>query len=123
MKNMSIISFILIAVTIGVVGQVSIKKGLNSLGGLDFSSRIIATYLKILLSPYVILGCLTYFISIFFWLYVLYRVDLSFAYPFLALSYVLVILTSWLFLGEAIPLIRIIGVVVICFGVLLVAKS
>jgi len=123
MKNISIISFILIAVTIGVVGQVSIKKGLNSLEDIDFSSRIIATYLKILLSPYVILGCLTYFISIFFWLYVLSRVDLSFAYPFLALSYVLVILTSWMFLGEAIPFIRVVGVVVICFGVFLVAKS
>jgi len=120
---MSSLPFILIAVTLGVVGQLFIKIGLNSMGKLDFSSGIILTYMRIYTSPYVISGTFIYVLSVFFWLYALSRVDLSFAYPFLALSYVLILLASFIFLGETIPFMRWIGVLVICFGVYLVSKS
>jgi drug/metabolite transporter (DMT)-like permease len=113
----------MIAVTIGVVGQIFIKMGVNLVGDIDFSGGFISAYLKIFLTPWVITGSLIYFSSTFFWLYALSKVDLSFAYPFLALSYVLIILSSRFFLGESIPLIRWIGVLVICFGVFLVSKS
>jgi drug/metabolite transporter (DMT)-like permease len=61
--------------------------------------------------------------SLLIWFYVLTKVDLSIAYPFLALSYVLVLLFSWLILGESISALRIVGVSVISCGVILVAKS
>ena len=120
---MSNVPFIVIAVTIGVVGQILIKKGLNLLGDINFSGGFVHSYLKIFFAPYVILGVLTYFCSIFFWLYALSKVDLSFAYPFLALSYVFIVLASQYYLGEIVPFIRWIGVLVICFGVLIVSKS
>ena len=120
---MSTVPFILIAVTIGIIGQLLVKLGLNRLGNLDFSVGFIETYLRILLSPLVILGTLTYVASAFIWVYALTKVDLSFAYPFLALSYVLILLCSWVFLGENVPLIRWVGVAIISFGVFLVARS
>ena len=123
MDKISNIPFILIAVTVGVSGQLMVKKGINVLGSLDFSSRLFHTYTKIFLSPVVLLGSITYAASVFFWVYALTKVDLSFAYPFLGLSYVLILLCSWVFLGEYIPLIRWVGVLVICLGVFLVAKS
>jgi drug/metabolite transporter (DMT)-like permease len=106
-----------------VVGQLMVKKGLNLLGAIDFSQGKMYSYFKIFASPFVILGSLSYAISIFFWLYALTRVDLSFAYPFLALSYVLIILASWLFLDESIPATRWIGILVICLGVFLVSRA
>jgi drug/metabolite transporter (DMT)-like permease len=55
---------------------------------------------------------------------VLSRVNLSFAYPMIALTYVLVPLAAWLFLNEpAIPPIRWVGMCVIIVGVVLVAQS
>lgn len=120
---MSNVSFIVIAVTIGVIGQILIKKGLNLLGNINFSGGFVHSYLKIFFAPYVILGVLTYVCSIFFWLYALSKVDLSFAYPFLAISYVLIVLASQFFLGENVPFLRWIGVLVICVGVFLVSKS
>ncbi|OEU84549.1 MAG: hypothetical protein BA873_13910 [Desulfobulbaceae bacterium C00003063] len=120
---MSTVPFILIAVTIGIIGQLLVKLGLNRLGNLDFSVGFIETYLRILLSPLVILGTLTYVASAFIWVYALTKVDLSFAYPFVALSYVLILLFSWLFLGENIPFIRWVGLLIICFGVFLISKS
>ncbi|MEW6003331.1 MAG: EamA family transporter [Nitrospirota bacterium] len=123
MHNKLVVSAILVAVFLGVTGQLFIKKGLNLLGGLDFSTGLVSTYSRILLSHWVILGISTYISSLFLWLYALSKVDLSFAYPFLAVSYVFVILFSWAFLGETIPILRLIGVLIICFGVFLIAKS
>jgi len=105
------------------LGQVWIKKGINNLGQLDFSSALINTYLKVFLSPYVLLGIFVYYIGVFFWLYALSKVDLSFAFPFVSLSYVLVFFLSWWFLGEHISILRWIGIMTICFGVLIVGKS
>ena len=120
---MSSIPFIIIAVSIAVVGQLFIKAGLNTLGDISFSQNLLASYIRIFLSPLVLLGTITYFISVLFWLYVLSKVDLSFAYPFLAFSYVLVTLASHWFLGETIPPFRWAGVLVICFGVIMVART
>jgi drug/metabolite transporter (DMT)-like permease len=121
--NVLAILSILISVIVSVVGQLLVKKGLNLIGNIQYSKGVIASFSKIFWSPYVLVGTFIYFLGVFFWLYALVKVDLSFAYPFSALSYVLVLLLSWLFLGENIPSLRLIGVLVICFGVIIVSKS
>ena len=108
---------------LGAVGQMFIKKGLNSLGNLEFSKGLFTSYVKIFFSPLVVVGLFTYFIGVFFWLYGLSKVDLSFAFPFVSLSYVLVFLLSWWVLGEELSMLRWTGLCVICLGVLLVGKS
>jgi drug/metabolite transporter (DMT)-like permease len=120
---MSTIPYILAAVFLSVIGQVFVKIGLLNLGDINISEGLISFYLKIFISPLVIIGTFIYTFSILFWLYGLTKVDLSFAYPFLALSYVLIILFSRFYLGESIPPLRWIGVSAICFGVLLISKS
>ena len=123
MQKLHAIIFILSAVLINVVGQIFIKKGLNSMTNLNFSGNLFSTYINIFLSPNVMIGLCTYFISVLLWLYALSIVDLSYAFPFLALSYIMVIIGSWLFLGESISAVRLIGVLVICIGVSIVAVS
>jgi len=120
---MPAVLIILVAILFSVTGQIFLKTGLNIMGPIDFSSGFILTYFKIFLSPYVMVGVFTYVLSVLFWVYALSKVDLSFAYPFVALSYVLILITSKLFLGETIPMIRWIGVFVICIGVILISRS
>jgi len=108
---------------LGVTGQLFIKRGLNSLGRLDFAAGLVGSYMKVFLSPLVLLGLATYFLGVFFWLYALSKVDLSYAYPFVSLSYVLVIVASWAFLGEQITPLRGAGVAAICVGVVLISRS
>ncbi len=120
---MSAVLMILIAVFLAVVAQICVKMGLNVLGTIDFASGIFLAYLKIFLTPLVLLGCFIYALSSFLWIYSLSKVDLSFAYPFLALSYVLIIIASWLFLGEKIPFLRWVGLFVICSGVIIISRS
>jgi multidrug transporter EmrE-like cation transporter len=122
MKIQAIV-YIVVAVMMGVVGQIFVKAALNIQGGVDFSRGVVLGYLKLLRSYHFVLGTVIYTLSIFPWIYGLSKVDLSYAYPFLAMSYVLVILASWFIFSENIPVLRWLGVIVICMGVLMVARS
>lgn len=117
------ILFILLSVFLTATGQVFIKRGLNSLGNVDLTGGILSFYIRVFLSPPVLLGSLLYLISVFSWLYALSKVDLSFAYPFISLSYVLVLFFSWWFLGETVSLLRWAGIFIISFGVFLISRS
>lgn len=121
---MTTIVFILASVCAGVAGQLALKYGMSQLGAQSLSPSTLTSMLtRIILSPWVVLGLAIYGAGTFFWLMVLSRVELSFAYPMLSLSYVLIIASSWLFLGESIGLLRIIGVVTIMAGVIFISQS
>lgn len=51
------------------------------------------------------------------WMLALERVDLSYAYPFMALSFVLVPVGSMVFLGEGVPTFQFVGLGLIVMGV------
>jgi Integral membrane protein DUF6. len=97
---------------------------MSQLGTLDISvAAIPSLIMRIILSPYIIVGLAIYFGGVFFWLLALNRADLSYVYPFASLSYVLITRASWLLLNESVPPMRWIGLVIICIGVMLVARS
>ncbi len=112
------------SVITSVAGQTTIKLGVehpdaSSLG----TSGALALIQFVLRSPLVLLGLFLYAISASAWIIVLSRVDLSYAYPFVALNFVLITIVSRLFLSETVPSLRWIGIGVICLGILLVARS
>jgi len=115
---------IFISIFLAVVGQLLLKMGMLRVGKFSFNiSTLVHQYTRILLNPFVIAGLFAFFISMLIWLYVLSRMELSFAYPFVALNYVLILLGSYFLLKETITLPKMIGVVVIIIGVYLVARG
>lgn len=121
--NIAIV-YILISVLGGALGQVLLKKGMSSMGPLTITaSQAFHLFFKMLTNPFVILGLGIYFMGTLFWLTALSRVDLSFAYPFASLSYVLMLLASWFFFHENITPLRLLGSATIIIGVLLIARS
>lgn len=121
---MSTIMLILIATALGVIGQMMLKQGMGAMGPLaltlDSTPSII---LRIVTSPMVIGGLLIYGIGTFFWLITLSRIDLSVAYPFVSLNHIIIFLLAWLVLHEQVNPLRAAGVLVICAGMLMVARS
>src|SRR5690349_14137189 len=117
-------SWLLIAVSIssGVAGQTLIKLGVGNSGGAAALGPL-DLVLLILRSPWILLGLLLYGIGALAWIAVLSRLDLSYAYPFLALNFVLITLVSRVALGETIPTIRWLGILVICAGIILASRS
>jgi multidrug transporter EmrE-like cation transporter len=54
---------------------------------------------------------------------VLSRVEVSFAYPFLSIGYVVVAIVGYYFFNESLTLTRILGILIICVGVYLISRS
>ena len=115
-----------IAVTLGSFGQVSMRWGMQLFGPLGGPGKaMVVKLVQAVFTPYVFLGLALYAVSSMFWLVVLSQGKaLNYVYPLVASSYVIVLILSWIFLGErSIPLTRVAGVVLICLGVAFVAKS
>jgi drug/metabolite transporter (DMT)-like permease len=112
------------SLVLSVLGQALLKYGMGQMGPLTISlASLPPIALQMISSPSVIGGLLVYAIATFFWLVTLSRVDLSVAYPSLSLTQVLVLGVAWLILREEISPLRVAGVLVICLGMLLVARS
>lgn len=117
---------ILVAVLLGVVGQLLLKMGITQVGTLAFGSDLaglIQLGLRVFGNLKVLGGFAAYGLSSLFWIVVLSKVDLSLAYPMLALNYVLVPLTAWLFLGEQVPTLRWLGAGVVIIGVVIISRT
>jgi drug/metabolite transporter (DMT)-like permease len=121
--NLALI-YILVAVLASAVGQLVLKKGMSSMGVLTLGTGQLGSILaRIITNPYVLLGLVIYACGTLFWLVALSRVDLSYAYPFVSFSYVVMLVASWLLLNEQISLLRIAGSAVVILGVLLISRS
>jgi drug/metabolite transporter (DMT)-like permease len=118
--NFQVLGFILISVLLNAVGQLVFKAAMNSLGPLELSLDMA---LRMAVNPLLLLGLVIYAGSTFLWLMSLSKADLSFAYPFLSLTYFLVLLGGAVLFAEQITVTRIIGFVVVVVGLLIVARS
>ena len=58
-----------------------------------------------------------------YWIWLLNRVPISYAYPFVALSIAVVVVSGWLFWGEKFVFLHGIGVVLVMIGVILIGVS
>ena len=76
-----------------------------------------------LLSPELVFAVLAIVAGTALWLLVLYRMDVSRAFPFLSLGTVLVVAASRLFFNEPVSVGRWIGVALITAGIALVATT
>jgi drug/metabolite transporter (DMT)-like permease len=120
---MSGYSYAIIAVIVGSVGQIILKVGTTSYSGSianDFFSSF-SSFLNILFIPQIFIGLLCYAVSALLWIVVLSHLEVSKAYPILGLSYIFVLLLSFLFLGESLTLTKTLGSFLIVFGVVLIS--
>ncbi len=118
--NMSAIGIILISVAAGSIGQLVVKQAMNGIGKVDLS---VDTLTKMATSPVLWVGLVIYGLSALFWLLALMRADLSFAYPFLSLTYIAVLIGGATLLHEQIRAGRLVGFVIIIIGLLVIARS
>lgn len=121
MKNLLLILF---SVSLAVMGQFFLKKGMLQIGEIPLNFGTPFFLLGRVFTNFgLFLGFSLFALSSVVWLVVLSRVDLSLAYPMVSMGYILTILISWKFLGEEISSLRWAAVFVICIGVLLLSRS
>ncbi len=119
------VTFILISISIAVAGQLVLKIGMDRIGALDLRgiASVVHLLTEVVKSPLVLLGLFLYVISAGLWLVVLSAVDLSFAYPFIGLTYVMVLVLSRLILKEDVNPIRWAGAAIITIGVIVLSRG
>jgi multidrug transporter EmrE-like cation transporter len=105
-------------------GQLLLKAGMGHIGHFEFSlSNFWPISLQVAMSPWIILGLVSYVLSVAVWLLVLSRTDVSIAYPMISLGYVVSAVAAYFLLGEHLTLTRMAGIFIILFGVFIVARS
>lgn len=120
------LTLLIISVLLGVLGQLLLKMGMTQVGPLESEGGLgglIQVGIRVFSNLKVIAGFASYGISSLFWIAVLSKINLSLAYPMLALNYVLVPLTAWFFLSEQIPPLRWVGMGVIIIGVIIISRT
>jgi drug/metabolite transporter (DMT)-like permease len=114
---------LIVGILVGACGQFGMKLGVDDLGGLDHFASIGALIAAMVTSPYIIAGMFCVGLSMLMWLTVISKLELSFACPFVSISYIAILIFSWLVLNENISAIRVGGVGLIMFGVVLISRT
>ncbi len=118
------IGYIMISVLAGAAGQILLKHGMVIIGEVTLSmDQTLAVLFRLATNPFVVGGLALYAGGTVFWLAALSRVDLSYAYPFASLSYVVMLLAAWMLFEEHITPLRLLGTLVVGIGVLLISRS
>lgn len=116
-----------ISLSIGVTGQLFLKKGMLNIGEIILFSEGIPKFFKnmfkIFTNKVIIVGVLLFGCSSLLWLVILSGLELSYIYPMVSISYALIALSSRVFFKESVTKMRWLSIAVIIMGVILVSSS
>ena len=122
--NITALSLILISVTISAVAQIALKHGMSSPAvQAGFSSGLERLVPLVASNPFVWLGLALYGAGTLLWLGVLAQIDVSQAYPFVGLGFLLTMVLGVMLLGESVSTLRLIGTLMVVTGVVLVSRA
>lgn len=116
--------YIVLTIALTVFGQIAIKTQVMQAGALpaDPAGKL-AFLLRLLLNPWIISAFAAAFLASVTWMGAMTKFQLSHAYPFMSLNFVIVLLLSaWLF-HEPLSMTRVIGVSLICIGTVIAAQG
>lgn len=118
------IGIILLSILMSSTAHLFLKKGMmaHASGDMD-TGNIFGIVWTVGTNPWVLGGMVLHVSALIVWLWALSKVDISFAYPFLALGYVMVSAMAWIWLGENIGSIKLLGMGIIIVGILVLAQS
>jgi len=108
---------LIVAIILSTTGEVLLKAGVNRVGTITFEPQ---TIIRAFMQWQVIAGFVLLFGGSLFWLAVISRVNLSIAYPLLAIGYILTTIWALVFLKEPVPSSRWLGIGAIIIGIVLV---
>jgi multidrug transporter EmrE-like cation transporter len=123
--NKTVFLLVLANVAMTSVGQILLKGGMSAPSvtrsledGLRLSSALV-----ILLNPLVAIGLALYFLAAGVWLLVLARIEVSLAYPFVGLGFIVTMVLGWAVFDDTMSVARVGGTLMIAGGVALLATS
>jgi multidrug transporter EmrE-like cation transporter len=117
--NWGTLALILVSVSLSALAQISFKLGVSSASG----GSMAAGLANAVFTPGVMVGLALYGCGTLLWLTALGRVEVSQAYPFVGLGFVLTAILGYMIFGEPLTAQRIAGILVVMGGIWLVAHG
>lgn len=112
----------LFVATIGISGQILLKKGLNSFSHLQFNS-FLSKIFTIVFEPFVLLALFCYAAGMIGYLFLLSKVELTSVYPICtSFTFVGITFFGWLLLKEPLSWPKISGIILIVIGIFLIDR-
>ena len=79
--------------------------------------------LKLFFDPFIMSGFVAAFLASLCWMAAMTAFDLSYAYPFMGLNFVLVFLASAILLHEQVTLYKVVGLILIVLGIVISSRG
>lgn len=115
---------ILSSVSLNAFAQLFIRKGMLKIGSVSLAfDQLFNMVLAVFTNIYLLAGMFSYGISIILWMVVLSKVNVSLAYPFLSIGYIITTVLAYLFFNEPITFQKVVGIIIICIGVFILTQS
>ena len=112
------------SILLGSIGQILLKEGANQLKEIKLSfSTITQVCVNVYSNIPILAGLVLYGISSFLWIQALAKAELSFAYPMVAFSYVIVSCAAWIIFKDHFSFQRVLSLGIIVIGVILLSRS
>lgn len=116
--------YILLTLLFTVYGQLVLKWQMGQArsmpeGGIDKIFFLLQQFLN----PWIMSGFFSAFLASLAWMAAMTRFELNYAYPFMSLAFVIVMLFSVLFLNESLTLQSVLGTVMVVAGLIVIART
>jgi multidrug transporter EmrE-like cation transporter len=117
-------AYVLGTIFFTVYGQIILKWQVSKAGPIPVAlSERIPFLFSLILSPWVLSGLVGGFLAFLCWLGALTKFELSYAYPFMSLAFVFVLILSVGLFHEPLTVAKILGVILIIAGIIVGSRS
>lgn len=116
--------FIFLTLAFTVYGQLVLKWQMGGAGPLPQGHLDkLGFLLQQFANPWIFSGFVSAFVASLAWMAAMTRFDLNYAYPFMSLAFVIVMILGVLFLGETLSTSKVIGTLMVMAGLVVIARA
>ena len=116
--------FIALTLFFTVYGQLVLKWQMGSAGPMpDGGGDKLMFLLRQFANPWILSGFVSAFVASLAWMAAMTRFDLGYAYPFMSLAFVIVMLFGIAFLGELPSVRKVLGTLLVMAGLVVIARG
>lgn len=121
--NLTYLSVIILCVALSTGAQLILKAGANRINENLASAKGAGAIFWTLLNMPIIVGMCIYVVSAITWIWILTKVDISIAYPFISLGFIMTLVFGWWVFDESLTTAKIIGTFLIVLGCIFITRS
>ena len=116
--------YIFSTICLTVYGQLILKWGITKYGSMpaEFWGKL-KFLLYLLVDPAILSGIVAAFLASLAWMAAMTKFDLSYAYPFMSLNFVIVLLFSAMLLKEPLTTAKFVGIIFIIVGTIIASRQ